>query len=717
MRKDKKNVNDTERDGDVGKKKRTWLGIVLIALEVIVIIVLAIILIKQKNNNQQLQQEQNEQAQEQYNNHQNEVVKIQLYNYLYINEVSEDGNVEIYNASAYDSDIAEECVLYVNGEKAVTYTGNIKSKGVLLGSTGFAFKEGDNLALYYGDNLADQMMLPEMQVSASYGRNAEDLNVFAYIAPTLGKGNDGAEIFLLDQPYASAPSGFYDDAFQLYIFAKEGQNVYYTLDGTEPTLESKPYTNPITITNVSGNKNVYSAIAETSVIDGIPSTDVDKCVVLRFAVIDEEGKKGPEKTDNYFVGYATKAAYKDIPTLVLITNPENMFDYFSGNYLLGEAYEDAMARTGNTGVNDADYYKGWVAYGVYEYYENNKTISGKGNMSFTVVRDDAVEYSQKSLKVTIGDSKGLGCSSVSEYLHQGSNTFILDASGYDNTYKLRDLLVNELASETSVLMKNIKPVAVFIDGEYWGIYCMQDYYDKEYISAMTGIDVKNIALADTDEQNKTDEKDIDLFSELYDFVTRHDLTVPNNYNKVLKMMDIQSYIDCYCTHIYIGDSAYPEANDYVWRSYVTGSAELEDAKWRWAFGNADVSMKISKLTNFSLNTYLRPQIDGDLFLRSLMRNQDFNKQFVETMNRMATEYFAPEVVDTWLTETTGALSKAIVRSALRFGITITDTSVSNAADVIRDFFNNRAEYMQAYTEKFSKESLQRKFTPPVEKEE
>ena len=264
------------------------------------------------------------------------------------------------------------------------------------------------------------------------------------------------------------------------------------------------------------------------------------------------------------------------------------------------------------------------------------------------------------------------------------------------------------------MMKNITPVAVFIDGEYWGIYCMQDYYDKAYISARTGIDASNIALADTDKQNETSQKDIDLFRELYDLVVGTDLSVPGNYSKVKNLMDVQSYIDCYCTHIYIGDSAYPESNDYIWRSYKKGSAELEDGKWRWAFGTADVSMKISKLTNFSLNTFLRPQIDGDEFLKALMRNREFNAQFVETMNRMATEYFAPEIVDAWLTETTGALSKAIVRSALRFGITITDTSVSNAADVIRSFFDNRAEYMTVYTEKFATECLKCRFTPPSE---
>ncbi|MCQ2538664.1 MAG: CotH kinase family protein [Lachnospiraceae bacterium] len=713
MKKDKTKDERTERvermDGD-GRKKKTWLGILLIVLEVIVIIVLAIILINQKKRNDADEDKKQQEAQEQYHQIEENKAQVALANYLYINEVNKSGDVEIFNNSAFNSEFNEECALYVNGEKCIVYEGSIKSKGVVSANCGKTLKKGDYLVLYYGNDICDSLFLPDMIDGASYGRNSDNLYVYAYLESSIGEGNDGKAVMILDNPYISAPSGFYDDAFELYVFKKDDQKVYYTLDGTEPTLESKCYEGPIRITNVSGQDNKYSAIADASVVDGIPSSDVDKCVCLRLCAITDEGKKGKEITGNFFVGYSTKTAFKNIPTLTLITDPDSMFDYFEGGYVLGRAYEDAIAR-GNNGNNAAaaDYYMGWESKGRLEFYEDNKTLSAMTDVTFSVKTDNATDYSQKTLKVQIGKGDGLDNTSMSKYLHGTSNTFLLDASGFDNTYKLRDLLANDLLSETAVLTREITPVSVFIDGEYWGIYCMQDYYDKDYLSAKLGIAKNNIALADSDTENDLYEDDIVLYYELYDAVVNHDLTIPENYEKVKSMMDIQSFLDCFCSHIYIGDSEYPLDDDYVWRSKTVGTAEGEDGKWHWAFGNADNSMKISKVTNFSVDTYLRPQVAGDEFLLALMRNEEFNKQFVDTITRMGEEVFAPEKVETWLADAVNELSKAIIRTSLRFGVTITDTSVSNQAALIQKFFNERAYYINIYTQEFSEECLRREF--------
>ncbi len=706
-------IERADRVDSDGRKRKTWLGILLIVLEVIVIIVLAIILIRQKSKNDKEQEQKKQETEQQYNEIEGNKAQIALYNYLYINEVDGNGNVEILNSSAFDSELKEECILYVNGVDALKFTGEIKSQGVISGNVGSKLKKGDYLALYYGEELCDSLFLPEMINGASYGRNADDLNVLAYLEPGIGDSNRDKAVMLLDNPYVSAPSGFYDDAFELYVFKKDGQNVYYTLDGTEPTLESKLYETPIRITNVSGQDNVYSAIADTSVVDGIPSSDVDKCVCIRAAAIDENGKKGKEIVANYFVGYSTKAAYKNIPTLTIVTEPDDMFDYFEGGYVLGRAYEDALARgaSGNT-VPAADYYKGWESTGRLEYYENNKTLSATGDVTFSVRIDNAVDYSQKTLRVTLSGADGLEFSQIGKYLHGNSQTFLLDASGYDNMCKMRDIIANDMLTESAVLTREITPVSVFIDGEYWGLYCLEDYYDKDYLSDKLGIDKYNLKLADSDSENTPYEDDVAAYYELYDLVVNTDLSVSRNYDEVKKLMDVQSYLDCYCAHIYLADSEYPADDDYAWRSGKTGAVIGEDGKWRWAFGNVDNSMKCSKVTNFSVDTYLRPQISGDEFLLALMRNPEFNKQFVDTMTKMGAEWFAPEKISEELLSITDSISKAIIRSSLRFGVTITDTTVGVMSSTIQTFFDERAYYINIYTQEFSKECLEREYIAP-----
>jgi hypothetical protein len=87
----------------------------------------------------------------------------------------------------------------------------------------------------------DRITLPEMKTDTSFGRNPEDGEHYCYDPPTPfaanGNGFDG---------YAAAPSfseepGFYDSARHLRIIIPEDTQVFYTLDGSEPTRESALY--------------------------------------------------------------------------------------------------------------------------------------------------------------------------------------------------------------------------------------------------------------------------------------------------------------------------------------------------------------------------------------------------------------------------------------------------------------------------------------------
>lgn len=126
----------------------------------------------------------------------------------------------------------------------------------------------------------------------------------------------------------SVPSGFYDDAFSLHIEGGALFDIYYTLDGSEPTINSIPYEkgSAITITDASANKNIYSMRTDISTgylseliekQDGtdhgytVPNHNVDKCTILRAAVFDAEGNMLDSAYGVYFVGFQKRNAYKD----------------------------------------------------------------------------------------------------------------------------------------------------------------------------------------------------------------------------------------------------------------------------------------------------------------------------------------------------------------------------------------------------------------------
>ena len=117
----------------------------------------------------------------------------------------------------------------------------------------------------------------------------------AYVIPTL------------KAPAFSAESGFYADPFALSLSAEEGQRIYYTTDGSEPTAESTLYEEPFLIEDGSGRENCYADIEGIS-RDGDyrPKNRIDKGTVVKAAAVNEAGEVSETASAVYFVGLKGK---------------------------------------------------------------------------------------------------------------------------------------------------------------------------------------------------------------------------------------------------------------------------------------------------------------------------------------------------------------------------------------------------------------------------
>ena len=65
--------------------------------------------------------------------------------------------------------------------------------------------------------------------------------------------------------FFSKNSGFYDEEFYLNIYAPSDE-IYYTLDGSEPTKESNRYKAPLLIYDASQNENTNSMRTDFSAL-------------------------------------------------------------------------------------------------------------------------------------------------------------------------------------------------------------------------------------------------------------------------------------------------------------------------------------------------------------------------------------------------------------------------------------------------------------------
>ena len=144
-------------------------------------------------------------------------------------------------------------------------------------------------------------------------------------------------------PTFNLKSGFYNgDSITLEISIQDPEAIiYYTLDGSDPTINSTIYTNFITLKDKSFEENIYSEITNVTADENHgPKEKIKKANIVRAMAKLSSGTFTPIISRTYFVGLNRKELYGDVPIISIITDPQNLFDYEKGIYMMGKMYDD-----------------------------------------------------------------------------------------------------------------------------------------------------------------------------------------------------------------------------------------------------------------------------------------------------------------------------------------------------------------------------------------
>ena len=228
---------------------------------------------------------------------------------------------------------------------------------------------------------------------------------------------------------------------------------------------------------------------------------------------------------------------------------------------------------------------------------------------------------------------------------------------------LRDTFVQSLVSDIRLATQASRPVVTFLNGEYWGIYTLQERYDEYYLFNHYGVKPNEAVILRLNgvlyRGNPDDEK---RYSSLLSFISKNPLSESQNYRYVQTQIDVDNYIDYLITEIYAGNNDWPHNNIYFWRmktdQYEPDAPYGQDGRWRWMLFDMDWGFGLmGGVEDYKFNTLelaQNPEWSGFL-LRSLLENDEFKIAFINRFADWMNTNFLPQRVISILDQTQAIL--------------------------------------------------------------
>lgn len=539
---------------------------------------------------------------------------------------------------------------------------------------------------------------------------------------------DEPEVIVVEVPDFSVEGGFYDEAFTLTLSAGDAEEIYYTLDGSDPrTSESvKLYQDGIAIYDNTNEPNVWSAIDDIVLYEySAPDFDVDKGIIVRAVVKAASGEYSDVATESYFVG-KTASYYKDMRVISVVTDGDYLFDTDTGIYMVGSEYyewKDSIHYVDHgmsSPENPTNYNKDGrtaeipVTIQVMEegksvYTENvGARISGcysRGEAQKSIRFFARKEYGSSKMKYTFFDE----LTDMNGNVIKKFDKLTLRNGGSDGELHFRDAIAQEMAAGLEVDYMASEPYILFLNGEFWGFYLMREKPDGYYIQSHYGINEKDVAViknGDVEAGTGTDRGEYRGFTS---WAARADMTNEENFQKFCDNIDLQSFMDYIAVETYVNNSDWGHTylnNWMVWKSKtVNPEIEKADGKWRFILYDLDASVglhndlygysgdTINTMGGITWNDYNYVRI-----FRQLCKNETFRELFYENYLRVMEQCFSPERTDAIVDKYINEYREAIIDTLYRYGKPWEAENFDEAAEQLRRFYQKRPEYAKNQVE-------------------
>lgn len=517
--------------------------------------------------------------------------------------------IELYNNSGETINLSEYC-LATNTDNMCTYnlpkyelkkgayyiviaSGNTSLSNSKYKHSNFKLSEVQSLYLTKSNKVVDSLFISNVPLGYSFGKGGDYGNYY-FSTPTPGSKNGSGTQAVSYIPFASEKSGTYNDIKNLKVALTGSGNIYYTTDGSEPTTSSKVYSSPLTI---------------------------KKTTVLR--VMSKESGKLKSKINTY--SYIVNENHT-LPVVSLAINPSDL------SSLHAYAWTEGYAKKVNAELIEKDGTGFQINAGLKLFGGSTRGHSKKSyELKFKKMYGEAtLEYQVfDDIDSAVFDSIVLRTGSQDDIVSEDEGTMIRDIVG--------TALVDEY---TSVDVQAYRPVVLYLNGKYWGLYFIREKIDETLVGNHYNVKStkSNTDLLRIDSQVKSGS--LSKYNKMISFINNNSLSNNSNYNKIKEQINIENLCDFWIAETWTAN------NDIVNARYFS-NPYVNNGKWHfifydldYAFYNVDrnyyaFSTSTSGMTFNGYSTFL---------LRNLMKNSEFRKTYLDRLSYNLKNTWSTKVV-------------------------------------------------------------------------
>jgi hypothetical protein len=238
----------------------------------------------------------------------------------------------------------------------------------------------------------------------------------------------------------------------------------------------------------------------------------------------------------------------------------------------------------------------------------------------------------------------------------------------------------------TLIIQNYRPVALYINGEYFGLYYIREKIDKNF--AAQRLNTSNDSIIIMMSALYCEEGNLKSYKEFISYVKSHDLEEAEHYNYVKEHFDLTSLIDYKLGEIYSGNTDVGNVR------YLQSLDKNSDKKWYVVFYDLDATWVVNKSAAYHLlpgGTSVERAVN--LLISKLLKNNEFRALFLERLSLHMHKTFSAKNATTVFDNLINTIKPEMVRNCERWSNLMSYSKWESNVEEFREKFQDRDKDM------------------------